>query len=131
MSTFIRVSKVSACLIGWWLTAGCRTDAYVGSPYHVGPAAGTAVGYGAGVVAGNAVGFGAGVAQGAVAGTAAALDPSYHMVRQWRTETTSDGRTIQEPYDIMVDQFGRPVIPPPPTGNPPPPPAPPGSTPGK
>jgi len=111
-----------ALIIGVPGITGCRSDYYVGSPYHPGPAAGMAVGVGAGVVAGNAVGFGAGVAQGAVAGTASALDPSYHMVREWRTETTADGRTIQVPYDILVDQYGRPVVAQPPTGNPNPPP---------
>jgi len=110
-------------LLGLLAVTGCRSDAYVGSPYHPGPAAGVAVGTGVGVVAGNAVGFGAGVVQGAAGGTAAALDPGYHMVRQWRTETTADGRTIQVPYDIMVDRYGRPVPPLAPTGNPPPPPA--------
>jgi hypothetical protein len=43
------------------------------------------------------------------------------MVRYWRTEMTSDGRTIQVPYDVLVDQYGRPVKMPAPTGNPKPP----------
>ncbi|HEY2329454.1 MAG TPA: hypothetical protein VGI63_06530, partial [Verrucomicrobiae bacterium] len=73
-------------------------------------------------VGGNVAGFGAGVAQGAVNGTASALNPSYHMVRYWKTETTPDGRTIQVPYDILVDQYGRPAKMPAPTGNPAPPP---------
>lgn len=80
-----------------------------------------AIGQGAGVVAGNAVGFGTGVVQGTAQGVGAALDPSYRYVRQWRTETTADGRTIQVPYDVMVDKYGRPVKAPAPTGNPPPP----------
>jgi len=100
---------------------GCTSDR-VGSPYHPGPVAGTAVGTGVGVVAGNAIGFGAGVVGGTVSGTKAVLDPSYHMVRYWKTETTTDGRTIQVPYDILVDQYGRPVNMPAPTGNPAPPP---------
>lgn len=102
-------------------TTGCRSND-VGSPYHPGPAAGTAIGIGAGAVAGNVVGFGAGVVQGTVAGTASALDPSYRMVRYWKTETTADGRTIQVPYDVLVDQYGRPVKTPAPTGNAAPPP---------
>jgi len=115
-------------ILGALGTSGCR-DYYVGSPYHPGPQVGTAIGTGAGVVAGNAVGLGAGVAQGTVAGTTAALDPSYHMVRTWRTETTADGRTIQVPCDIMVDRYGRPVMPPPPSADlPPPQPATTGST---
>lgn len=104
------------------VTAGCGTD-QTGSPYHPGPVAGTAVGEGVGTVAGNVVGFGAGVVGGTVDGTRKVLDPSYRMVRYWKTETTSDGRTIQVPYDVLVDQYGRPVSMPAPTGRPSPPPA--------
>jgi hypothetical protein len=96
---------------------GCRTDYGKGSPSQPGPVVGKSVGAGAGVVAGNAVGFGAGVVSGAAAGYNKAMDPSYHMVRYWRTETTPDGRTIQVPYDVMVDQYGRPMTMPAPTGN--------------
>ncbi|HEX5400069.1 MAG TPA: flagellar motor protein MotB [Verrucomicrobiae bacterium] len=99
---------------------GCRNT---GSPYQPGPVAGQAVGGAAGVVAGNAVGFGKGVVGGTAAGYSAVMDPSYHMVRYWRTEVTSDGRTIQVPYDILVDQYGRPVKMPAPTRNPKPPPS--------
>ncbi len=100
---------------------GCNSDK-TGSPYHPGPVAGTVVGEGVGVVAGNVVGFGAGVVGGTVDGTKKVLDPSYHMVRYWKTETTPDGRTIQVPYDILVDQYGRPAHMPAPTGNSAPPP---------
>ena len=68
-------------------------------------------------------GAGVGVVEGTARGIAAPFNPSYHMVRYWRTETTSDGRTIQVPYDLLVDQYGRPVKMPAPTGNPKPPPA--------
>jgi hypothetical protein len=96
---------------------GCHSD-QTGSPYHPGPVAGNVVGEGVGIVAGNAVGFGAGVVNGTVEGTKRVLDTRYRMVRYWRTETTSDGRTIQVPYDVMVDEYGRPVLMPAPTGNP-------------
>ena len=122
----MKITSIFAAGIAGFLavaTTGCRSDSYVGSPYQPGPVAGTAIGTGVGAVAGNAVGFGAGVVQGTVGGAANALDPSYRMVRQWRTETTADGRVIQVPYDIMVDQNGRPVNAQPPTGNPAPPPA--------
>ena len=72
--------------------AGCRTDYGVGSPYQPGPTAGKAIGTGVGTVAGNAAGFGVGVVQGTAAGVANTFDPSYHMVRYWRTETAADGR---------------------------------------
>jgi hypothetical protein len=96
---------------------GCRTDYGAGSPTQPGPVAGKTVGAGAGVVAGNVVGTGSGLVSGAAAGYSKAMDPSYHMVRYWRTETTPDGRTIQVPYDVMVDQYGRPMTMPAPTGN--------------
>lgn len=100
------------------LLAGCANTEYGHtSPYHPGPVAGQAVGSAAGVVAGNAAGFGVGVVEGTAAGVAAPFDPSYHMVRQWKTETTADGRTIQVPVDILVDKYGRPVGMPAPTGN--------------
>jgi hypothetical protein len=103
-------------------TTGCRSDYGAGSPYSPGPAAGKAVGGGVGTVAGNVAGFGVGAAQGTVAGFGNVFDPKYHMVRYWRTETTEDGRTIQVPYDVLVDQYGRPAHMPAPTGNPAPPP---------
>jgi len=105
------------------LFTGCaNTDYGNTSPYHPGPVVGKTVGNAAGVVAGNAVGLGVGTVEGVAVGVAAPFDPSYHMVRQWRTETTADGRTIQVPYDILVDKDGRPVNMPAPTGNAAPPP---------
>ena len=109
-----------AVTAGVWFSTGCASSHT--SPYHPGPVAGQAVGTGVGVVAGNVAGFGVGVVEGTAHGVAAPFDPSYHMVRQWRTETTADGRTIQVPYDILVDKYGRPVHMPAPTGNPAPPP---------
>jgi hypothetical protein len=100
--------------------AGCAQSHT--SPYQPGPVAGQAVGYGVGTVAGNAAGFGVGAMQGAAYGVSHSFNPNYHMVRYWRTEVTSDGRTIQVPYDILVDQYGRPSKLPAPTWNPKPPP---------
>lgn len=102
---------------------GCTSAKNRGtSPYHPGPVAGKTAGYAVGVTAGNVVGAGVGAVQGAAAGVAAPFNPDYHMVRYWRTEVTSDGRTIQVPYDVLVDQYGRPVHMPAPTGRPAPPP---------
>ncbi len=98
-----------------WLFAGCAQPHT--SPYQPGPVAGQAIGYGAGTVAGNVAGFGVGAAQGAASGVSQSFNTNYRMVRYWRTEVTSDGRTIQVPYDILVDQYGRPVKMPAPTGN--------------
>lgn len=102
------------------LFTGCGTSHT--SPYQPGPVAGQAVGYGAGAVAGNVAGFGVGAVQGTAYGIGQSFNPNYHAVRYWRTETTADGRTNQVPYDIMVDQYGRPSKLPAPTGNPAPPP---------
>ena len=101
--------------------SGCSSD-QAGSPYHPGPVAGTVVGQGVGTVAGNVIGFAGGTVVGTVDGTKKVLDPSYRMVRYWKTETTPDGRTIQVPYDVLVDEYGRPANMPAPTGRPSPPP---------
>jgi hypothetical protein len=119
-TTTILVGTVTSFVI--LSTTGCRSDYSAGNPYQPGSPAGKAVGAGVGTVAGNAAGFGVGVAQGTVQGFGNAFDPKYHMVRYWRTETTPDGRTIQVPYDVLVDQYGRPAVMPAPTGNPAPPP---------
>jgi hypothetical protein len=115
--------KISACVVllsGGLLLTGCGTSHT--SPYQPGPVAGQAVGYGVGAVAGNVAGFGVGAVQGTASGISQSFNPDYHMVRYWRTETTADGRTIQVPYDVLVDQYGRPSHMPAPTGNNAPPP---------
>jgi hypothetical protein len=111
-----RIAPLSCSL----LFTGCASNHT--SPYQPGPVAGQAVGQGVGLVAGNIAGFGVGATEGTMRGFAAPFNPQYHMVRYWRTETTSDGRTIQVPYDILVDQYGRPSHMPAPTGNNAPPP---------
>jgi hypothetical protein len=116
-STF---AAAGVALLAVLAVTGCRNT---GSPYQPGPVVGQTVGGGAGIVAGNAVGLGKGVVGGTIVGYQSVMDPSYHMVRYWRTETTSDGRTIQVPYDLLVDQYGRPSKMPPPTRNPKPTPA--------
>lgn len=116
------ISGAIASLVILLSATGCRSDYGAGSPYQPGPAAGKGVGGAVGTAAGNVAGFGVGVAQGTVAGFGDVFDPKYHMVRYWRTETTPDGRTIQVPYDVLVDQYGRPAHMPAPTGNPAPPP---------
>ena len=108
MKTILNFTAGAVALLVLAVVTGCSSER-TGRPYHPGPVAGTVVGEGVGTVAGNVIGFGAGVVGGTVSGTAKVLDPSYRMVRYWKTETTSDGRTIQVPYDVMVDQYGRPV----------------------
>jgi len=120
-SYFLILTGLVSVSCGLLLTGCTPTDYGHTSPYHPGPVVGKTVGTGVGVVAGNVAGAGVGVVEGVAHGVAAPFNPSYHMVRYWRTETTSDGRTIQVPYDVLVDQYGRPVKMPAPTGNPKPP----------
>jgi hypothetical protein len=114
----ISIIVMFAGLLALVAATGCRTDYGAGNPYQPGPTAGKDVGAVAGTVAGNVAGAGVGVVQGTTHGFANSFDPSYHMVRYWKTQTTTDGRTIQVPYDILVDQYGRPAQMPAPTGDP-------------
>jgi hypothetical protein len=120
-SYFLIITGLVSLSCGLLLTGCARTDYGGTSPYHPGPVAGKTVGNAVGVTVGNVAGFGVGTVEGAAAGVAAPFNSNYHMVRYWRTEMTSDGRTIQVPYDVLVDQYGRPVKMPAPTGNPKPP----------
>ncbi len=122
MKNYPIITVACASLLALIVTTGCRTDYGAGNPYQPGPTAGKDVGAAVGTVGGNVAGFGVGVVQGTTHGFANSFDPSYHMVRYWKTETTPDGRTIQVPYDILVDQYGRPATMPAPTGNSAPPP---------
>jgi hypothetical protein len=122
MKTTIAIAGSFTSLIILLAATGCKTDYGTGNPYQPGPPAGKAVGAGVGTAAGNVAGFGVGVVSGTAHGFANSFNPEYHVVRYWRTETTSDGRTIQVPYDVLVDQYGRPAHMPAPTGNPAPPP---------
>jgi hypothetical protein len=106
----------SAFLIGGLLglallTSGCSTTdgRSATNPQHPGPAIGQGVGQAVGVVGGNVVGAVYGVGEGVVSGVQKPFTNEPHVVRVWHTETTSDGRTIQVPQDILVDQYGRPV----------------------
>ncbi len=93
------------------LMSGCSTTdgKSATNPNHVGPAIGQGVGTGVGVVGGNVVGGVVGLGEGMAAGAKKPFTNEPRVVRTWRTETTSDGRTIQVPYDILVDQYGRPI----------------------
>jgi hypothetical protein len=93
-------------------TGGCASDPNnlgVTNPRHPGPAAGRAAGASVGVAGGNVAGGVVGFGEGVVVGAREPFNSSTRVIRRWRTETTSDGRTIQVPEDIVVDQYGRPV----------------------
>jgi hypothetical protein len=47
--------------------------------------------------------------EGATAATKSTFTNERRVVRVWKTETTADGRTIQVPVEIEVDEYGRPI----------------------
>lgn len=96
-------------IAGLVLALGCshREEGRITNPRSPGPAVGTAVGTGVGAVAGNVAGFGVGVAEGASSAARKPFDSERRIVRQWRTETTPDGRVIRVPIEVEVDQYGR------------------------
>ena len=93
------------------LMSGCSTTdgRSATNPQHPGPAIGQGVGQAVGVVGGNVVGAVYGAGEGLVDGVKKPFTNEPHVIRTWHTETTSDGRTIQVPVDILVDEYGRPV----------------------
>ena len=93
------------------LMPGCSTTdgKSATNPHHPGPAIGQAAGQAVGVVGGNVAGAVYGAGEGVVAGVKQPFTNETRVVRVWHTETTSDGRTVQVPEDIVVDQYGRPV----------------------
>lgn len=91
---------------------GCTTagrDARVTNPNQPGPVVGNAVGTAVGAVGSNVAGAVVGAAEGAAAATRNTFTNERRVVRTWRTETTSDGRTIRIPVEIEVDENGRPI----------------------
>ena len=93
------------------LATGCTTPAErrITNPNHPGPAVGNAVGAAAGAVTGEVTGVVVGAAEGASAAAKAPFTNERRVVRTWKTETTTDGRTIQVPVEIEVDEQGRPL----------------------
>lgn len=94
---------------------GCETDPNkVGltNPHQPGPAVGRAVGTAVGAVGGNAAGAVVGFHEGVVSGAPKPFDNTRREVRVWRQTTAPDGRVIQVPVDVEVDQYGQPLQPP-------------------
>jgi hypothetical protein len=104
--TFIGLCAASAALSG---CASHNSDSRLTNPHQPGPAVGNAVGVAVGSVAGNVAGAVVGVGEGAVVGAKKPFNNERRVVRTWKTETTSDGRTIQVPVEIEVDEQGRPI----------------------
>lgn len=91
--------------------AGCAThdDGRITNPNQPGPAIGNAVGAVTGAVVGNAAGAVVGVGEGFAAQTQEAFNSERRVVRHWQTVTTSDGRTVQVPVEIEVNEYGVPL----------------------
>lgn len=108
ISAPVLVAAVTGVLL---LTSGCNTtpESSVHNQRQPGAAVGNAVGTVVGAVGSNV----AAVATGAAEGASNAIKSTYtnerRVVRSWRTETTADGRTIQVPVEIEVDELGRPI----------------------
>lgn len=110
MKTSLVATGVAVMMTALWL-GGCATkrDGRMVNTRQPGPAIGTAVGTAAGAVTGNAAGAVVGAGEGFAGATASAFNGERRVVRTWRTETTSDGRVIQVPVEIEVDEYGRPI----------------------
>ncbi|OIR14918.1 hypothetical protein GALL_40340 [mine drainage metagenome] len=102
------VLGAAACLL---LCCSCAStsDARLTNPNQPGPALGSAVGTAAGAVAGNVAAIPVAAAEGAAKAAKAPFDHEKRVIRTWKTEVTPDGRTIQVPVDVEVDQYGRPI----------------------
>ncbi len=101
-----------AVLLPTALFTGCTsagTEARVTNPNQPGPAVSNAVGTVVGAVGSNVVGVVVGGVEGAAAATHATFTNERRIVRTWRIEKTSDGRTIRIPVEIEVDENGKPI----------------------
>ena len=106
------VSAVFVLLAPVALLTGCNSasrEARITNPNQPGPAVGNAVGTAVGAVGSNVVGAVVGGVEGAAAATKNTFTNEHRVVRTWRTETTSDGRTIKVPVEIEVDENGKPI----------------------
>lgn len=106
--TFLLTAIAAAALL-----AGCATspDSQTMNRHQPGPAVGQAIGTGAGAVASNVVAVPVGIVEGAAAATKSTFTNERRVIRTWREEKTSDGRTIRVPVEIEVDANGKPVEP--------------------
>lgn len=96
------------------LLSGCASrpaEARATNLNQPGPAIGHAVGSVGGAVTGQVAGAVVAGAQGAADAIKAPFNNERRVVRRWRTETTADGRTIQVPYEVEVDEHGRVIEP--------------------
>jgi hypothetical protein len=109
-----RLSPALVALFATGLPAGCVSHPAEQSgtnPANPGVAVGQAVGSAVGAVVGTVAGAVAAGAEGAADSATAPFTNERRIVRRWRTETTADGRTIQVPYEVEVDEQGREIPP--------------------
>lgn len=99
---------LAAAAIG---STGCATnaEARVTNPNQPGPAVGHAVGTAVGAVGSNVAGAAVAAGEGVAEAAKATFTNERRVVRTWRLEKTSDGRTIRVPVEIEVDEQGRPL----------------------
>ncbi len=93
--------------------SGCSsTDRHAASDSQPASTVGTAIGTAAGTVMGNVAGEVVALGESAAAAAKVSFDGERRLIREWRTETTPDGRTIRVAYEIEIDAQGRPIGPP-------------------
>jgi hypothetical protein len=97
--------------LGAALITGCAGPETRVTSNQPGPAIGTAVGTAVGAVGSNVVGVVVGGVEGAAAATKSTFTNEHRVIRTWREEKTSDGRTIKVPVEIEVDENGKPIEP--------------------
>ena len=112
MNSMLRSPVFSISVLAAALAVGCASDPNtpgITNSRQPGPAIGRGIGSVVGAVGGNVAGGVVGIGEGAVAVGSKPFNNTRRVVRTWRTETTADGRTIQVPVDIEVDEYGRPL----------------------
>ncbi|MBE7538320.1 MAG: flagellar motor protein MotB [Opitutaceae bacterium] len=106
LSLSLIVSLGALAISGCYTTDGRDTNAR-----QPGPAVGTAIGTATGAVVGNVAGAVVAAGESASAAAKVPFNGERRIIREWRTETTPDGRTIRVPYETEVDAQGRPIGP--------------------
>lgn len=105
----VKTLLLSSLVVSMSVLSGCASrpaEARATDLNQPGPAIGHAVGSVGGAVTGQVAGAIAAGAQGAADAVKAPFNNERRVIRRWRTETTADGRTIQVPYEVVVDANG-------------------------
>ncbi len=105
LSLLTALGVVSLCLVG----CSSTKPRPITNPNSVGPRVGSAVGGAVGAVAGNVVAAPVAAVEAGAGTFHKPFDNDIRTVRKWETRTTSDGRVIQVPVDIPVNEKGEPI----------------------